>query len=311
MAVSRKYEIGVGLLLVVAMALFGWSAIQIGAAPKPGHYIRVSAALSDAGGLSEGAVLSVAGVQVGRLESLTVDFDRAQLELSLDASVGLRQDVQLRLRARSVLGEKYLQLVPISRDAPLLQDGDVIQNTQAALEIDQLLSRLEPIVDSIDPSSIQQTIDAFTHAIEQDPERPARMLAQSETLLSNLSQASEQLPALIQDTRSTLSSVRQTSQEARPVLARADRALASVQARIDAVPPDAVPGLLTEAESTLQTAQALVEELQGKTDSLDRILHNLEEIDKWELRRLLREEGILLRLKGSTVDVPVDEPESP
>ena len=36
-------------------------------------------------------------------------------------------------------------------------------------------------------------------------------------------------------------------------------------------------------------------------ERLDRILANVEEIDKWELRRLLREEGIVVRLRPQEV----------
>ena len=41
-------------------------------------------------------------------------------------------------------------------------------------------------------------------------------------------------------------------------------------------------------------------------DNLETVLDNMSEIDKWELRRLLREEGILVRLKRSSVAPDAD-----
>jgi alpha-ketoglutarate-dependent taurine dioxygenase len=42
--------------------------------------------------------------------------------------------------------------------------------------------------------------------------------------------------------------------------------------------------------------------VERSTDSIETVLANLSEIDKWELRRLLREEGILVRFKENQVE---------
>jgi hypothetical protein len=52
-------------------------------------------------------------------------------------------------------------------------------------------------------------------------------------------------------------------------------------------------------------------DLKESTGDIKLVLSNLKEIDKWELRRLLREEGILLRLKAGEVEEPGEEPGRP
>ena len=304
MATSRKYEIGVGLLLAGALGLLAWMALRVGALQGPGDYIHVEATLSDAGGLTPGAVVSIAGVQVGRVESLSVDFDQARLVLSLEKDSNIREDVQLRLRARSVLGEKYLQLIPVSRDAPLLQEGGVIHDAKGQVEIDQLVTRLSPVIEALDPKDLQRALGAVVSALEEDPERPARMLSDAETTLHNISVASSEFPTLIQDARTTLAVVRSTASEARPIMARADRTIAALETRINEVPPDQITDLIEDVDLAVADAHGLMNSINERVDVLDKVLHNLEEIDKWELRRLLREEGIKVRLVASEVVVP-------
>jgi phospholipid/cholesterol/gamma-HCH transport system substrate-binding protein len=307
MATSRRYELGVGILLLVGGGLFAWMAIQVGALQGPGNYLRVSAHLDSASGLTTGAVVSIAGVQVGRVESLSVDFNRAKLVLSLDEAAQIRSDVSLALRARSVLGEKYIELVPHSPEAPLLKEGDVIQDTTGAWEIDQMVNRLEPMLAAMDPASLQQLGATLSAAIAEDPERPTRMLQNADRSLQNLALASEELPGLIRDARASLATVQQVADEARPVIQRADQTLISVQARVDAIPPEELPALLADTRAAVGSAQDMVGQLAGHSDQIEHILSNVEEIDKWELRRLLREEGIVVRIRPSEVVVPPEE----
>ena len=46
---------------------------------------------------------------------------------------------------------------------------------------------------------------------------------------------------------------------------------------------------------------SIVGDFDGIDDDLRVVLSNLKDIDKWEMRRLLREEGILVRLRPREV----------
>lgn len=307
MSRTRKHEIGVGLLVLGAAILLGWMAIQVGAIGSLSEQVRVTAIFEDAAGLKEGAAVAVAGVEVGRVDSLTVDFDQAEVGLSIDAQADIREDVVVVLRARSVLGEKYIELLPQSRDAGPLREGQVLTDTRGQYEIDQFVTGLEPLIQSLDPEAVDSIMSPLVEALEEDPERPKRMLEDLEATLSNLREASEQAPELVTEARATMSEVRTVSRDTRAVVARADAVLTDVEAATAELPASAerLPGLLDEAEATLAEARTAAGTLNDSSDSLQKILGNLEDIDKWELRRLLREEGIVVRLSPSEV-VPTE-----
>jgi phospholipid/cholesterol/gamma-HCH transport system substrate-binding protein len=300
---SRKHELGVGVLVIAAAGILAWMTLRVGAV-EVGDRVNATAVFEDAAGLKEGAAVSIAGVEVGTVSSLTVDFDRALVGLSLDPEANIREDVVVALRARSVLGEKYIELVPQSREAELLTSGATLTNTVGQLEIDQLVTQLGPLLDGVDPEKLNQALDPWLEAVAQDPERPARMLGDAETLLSNLREASEDAPALVNEARGTLSEVRTLTREGQKTLDRADAVLSDVEAATSGLPDqaDRLPGLLDEVEATVSDTHELVVELNGQTDQIEVILDNLEEIDKWELRRILREEGITVRLKPREID---------
>lgn len=304
MSKKHRHELGVGALVLAALGLLAWMALQVGALRGLGAQVHLVSRLPDAAGLADGAVVKVAGVDVGRVTRLGIEHDEAVLHLEVRQEVGIRQDARLQVRARSMLGEKYVELVPQSTDAPLAQDGDVLVAAPTPYEIDQLVNRLGPLVDAVDPERLNQSIAIVNEALARDPQRVDRMLTDLETLLHNAAAASEELPALVEEGRGTLHTVRQVAQEARPVLARADRVVTQVEAGttdLQATRAE-VDGLIADTRQVVTEGGGMLGRLEGSLDEVEVVLSNLAEIDKWELRRLLREEGILVRLRRHDVD---------
>lgn len=298
---KNKHEIGVGLLMVAAVGLLAWMSLKVGAFANLGDAIEVQAVFDDAAGLQDGAAVSVAGVEVGTVSGLSVDFDKALVGLRIEPDAGIRSDVQVHIRARSVLGEKYIELVPISRDAPLLENGAVLTDTRGQMEIDQLVTALGPLVEqanSFSTEEIQALIAPFAEALEEDPERPKRMLADLEVTLHNARLASEELPALMDESRRTLTQVRGVSQDASDTLEKADALLVKVDPILTDIQAgsEKVPELTEEIELTLSEARVLLASLSNSTESLEIVLKNFEQIDQAEIERLMREEGVKVRL---------------
>lgn len=308
MARAGRNEIAVGVLLLAAMALLGWMALKVGALRRMADEVEVSARFADVTGLPEGAAVQVAGVPVGRVASLRVDGTKALVTLALRQDASLRKDVVARIRARSVLGEKYVELSPQSADAPLLVDGDELSIGVEPLEIDELVTAMGPMVSAVDPQALSDLIRTLSEALKQDPERLNRMLNDTETILHNAALASQEAPALIAEARTTMGEVRRAAADARPMLSRADRVLAQVEAASTDLPQtaDELQSLLTDTRGAVADGRALMSRMDGSVDELQVVLDNLSEIDKWELRRLLREEGIVVRLREAKVVEPAE-----
>ena len=308
MNASRKQEIGVGILVLVAAVLLAIMSIKVGALAQVGDQIRVTVVLSDAAGLTEGAAVRVAGVQVGQVNGMGVDHDKARLDVTLSQDAGLRSDAKLQVRARSILGEKYLELTPQSKDAPLIADGAELTVPTPQTEIDELVNSLGPLVSAMDAEAMYLAMERLGDALEKDPDQIARMLQNVDTILSNGAAASGDLDGMMSDTRETLGTLNQMVKDARPMLAKTDTVMGRIDSATEGLPKisEDVEVMVSDARAMVKDSHALLKRLEGSMDDMETVLENMSEIDKWELRRLLREEGTLVRLKRSSVDPKAD-----
>lgn len=311
MAKIGRNELAVGFLVLGALALLAWMSLQVGALRRLNDEVRVSTLFQSAAGLTEGSYVQVAGVPVGRVAGLAVEDGRARVSLALREEAGIHKDAVARVRARSLLGEKYVELTQGTDAAPLVADGDQIAAGPELLEIDELVTRLGPLVSAIDPQAMSELVGALSQALREDPERLNRVLADVETLMHNAALASAEAPALASEARSTLTEVRQVAREARPMIKRADAALVDLELAVEDAPEtmDALNALLTDGRGMVSDGRALMSRMEGSMTDVEKILQNLSEIDRWELRRLLREEGIVVRLREKKVtgEEPVRE----
>ena len=204
----RRYEVGCGAVLVLGMLTTAFLLLQVGALDGWGEQLEVSVLLEDAAGLDAGSSVAMAGVEVGRIGSLELRQGRALATLALDPDLDLRRDARVRIRARSVLGEKYLQLEP-GLAAERVQAGARLEAAPPPVEIDQLVTALGPLVDAVDPATLSEVFASIDRLLEEDPDVLARML-------TNLDAALSDGAALARDSRLAVG-------EARATLRRVDR----------------------------------------------------------------------------------------
>ena len=303
MSKSRKHEIGVGILVLVAGGLLAYMSMQVGALRSLGEEIQVTVELSDAAGLSDGAAVRIAGVQVGQVVSMGVEHDKAILKVSIQGDAEVREDAGIQVRARSILGEKYLELSPRSQEARLLANGDRLVVSQPQTEIDELVNTLGPILEAVDAEAVSLSMERVAQALQEDPDRLARMLQDLDTLLANSAEASAGLPDTIKETQATLAQVRGAAQDTRPLIAKSKSVIAKLDSATDSVPEitEDVKLLVKDTRALVEDSRSTLERIERMSKDMETVMKNLSEIDKWELRRLLREEGVLLRLRSSEV----------
>mgnify|MGYP002629418638 CR=1 FL=1 len=303
---SHRNELLVGGLVLLSALIFTWMSIQVGALKSLGNTIRVTARFEDAAGLVEDAAVKVAGVKVGGVQDLDIDFDTAVVTLVLDADAGLRSDVRAQVRARSLLGEKFIALTPISRDAPLLADGDVIA-TIGTVDIDQLVTALGPLLAEIEPGDMARLVTAAGEILGTLQADTPALVGQAKTLLERLNEIASIAPALKTEVPGAIADVRRAARQLGATIERVDALLAKTDGVVDQA-----GGAMTDVGPALADVRALLAELGPGVDdlraameqsdeamsSLRKILHNVEGLDEEAVTRILREEGVLVRLKA-------------
>src|SRR5947209_194882 len=142
--------IGAVTILVVVVAVFLAYNANNGLPFAPTYTLHVR--LSDAANLVKGNDVRIAGTRVGVVSKITPVSDSATGAVSADLTVKLQKsvaplgaDTSALVRARSALGEKYLELTP-GTSARKLADGATLPLANAhptPVQIDDLLNMFD------------------------------------------------------------------------------------------------------------------------------------------------------------------------
>ncbi len=145
MASQRMIEIWVGAFVAAGLAALMVLALQIAGLtelrPPPGY--QVTAYFDNVGGLREKAPVNMAGVRVGRVESIQLDSERhqARVVLKIDQRYNrIPRDTGAAIYTAGLLGEQYIGLEAGWEDEPLAAGGR-IENTQSAVVLERIIGQ--------------------------------------------------------------------------------------------------------------------------------------------------------------------------
>jgi phospholipid/cholesterol/gamma-HCH transport system substrate-binding protein len=134
-------ELAVGVFMLIGILSLGYLSIRLGKLEvMGGRGYTVYAKFERAGGIKPGAVVEIAGVEVGTIKSIRLDEYQAVIEFALDDSVKLQDDAIASIKTKGLIGEKYVQITPGGSEK-LIPLGGRIQETESAVDIEELVSK--------------------------------------------------------------------------------------------------------------------------------------------------------------------------
>ena len=141
---QTKLELLVGAFVIVGLAAVAYLTVKLGAGSLlGGNTYRIEARFSNASGLNTGGTVLVAGVPVGRVESIRVepaDYS-AIVTLSVLSDLHLPTDSMASIKTTGLIGDKYICLAP-GADETFLQPGARITMTESSVDIESLIGKM-------------------------------------------------------------------------------------------------------------------------------------------------------------------------
>jgi phospholipid/cholesterol/gamma-HCH transport system substrate-binding protein len=101
-------------------------------------YVPVHAEFSSASGLRKGASVEIAGVEIGKVDSITLDDYKADVRLKIRTGVALQEDTIASIRTRGLIGDKFVNISPGASDR-LIPPGGKIRETESAVDLEGLI----------------------------------------------------------------------------------------------------------------------------------------------------------------------------
>lgn len=143
---NKKWlELSVGLMMVAGVAALVALALQVsgGNMSRNAQSYAISALFENAAGLGPKAKVTMAGVTVGEVVSVAIDPNAlmAKVNMEIYGQVDyLSIDSSASILTAGLLGEKYVGLT-VGAEEEVLVDGDVIEDTQSALVLEELIGQ--------------------------------------------------------------------------------------------------------------------------------------------------------------------------
>lgn len=133
----------VGLFMVAGFLSFVYLSLQLGefSVFSLEESYSLVAEFDNVSGLKRGAVVEIAGVDIGKVANIELDKnDRARVTMSISKDVGITADAIASIRTQGIIGDKYVRLSQGGSDK-FLADGGWITETESAVDLEELVSK--------------------------------------------------------------------------------------------------------------------------------------------------------------------------
>ena len=217
----------IGLAVVVGVAL---AALNYQKLPFVNQGKTYSAEFEDAGGLFTGAAVEVSGFPSGKVNSIELDGNRVLVNFWVDKNIHVGERSEARIRAKSLLGTKVLEVLPRGDDA--LDKTIPMDRTTSPYQLPDALGDLASTIGGLNTGQLSDSLATLAKTFSDTPEelrtavqgvaRFAQTLnerdANLRTLLDNaakatgvLAERSDQVVSLVRDTNALLAELRTQS----------------------------------------------------------------------------------------------------
>ncbi len=130
-----------GVLAYMSFKVGGFSLFR-----EDGYHL--SAVFDSVSGLDERSQIRIAGVEVGQVESVSLDGDAARVSMRIQPSVRIKKGGYAVIRSSGLLGDRYVEIVP-GADAAFLGDGDILPSHREAPDMENIMDRFSGIADDV------------------------------------------------------------------------------------------------------------------------------------------------------------------
>jgi phospholipid/cholesterol/gamma-HCH transport system substrate-binding protein len=131
----------VGLFMIAGIVCLGYLSVKIARLEILGmRGYEVRAIFSNSGALKTGSSVAIAGVEVGRIKSITLHDYQAEVVMNIRNDVKLQEDAIAAIKTKGLIGEKYIEITPGASEK-IIHAGGKIRETLPPVDFEQLISQ--------------------------------------------------------------------------------------------------------------------------------------------------------------------------
>ncbi|MCX4095212.1 MCE family protein [Nocardia sp. alder85J] len=222
---SYRRSLLVLVIFLVVSAVLSWTVVVTLERGVAGSTTKYSALFTDVSGLRVGDDVRVAGVRVGRVESIGLTGATARVGFRVQSDQVLYGDSTVAVTYQNLIGQRYLGIARSGKgDLGALRSGALIpiERTEPSFDISKLLNGFEPLFGTLDRDAVDNISGALIKALQGDNGAITTLIAETTqlaqtfagpdevlgqvitnltTIVDNLAKQSGSLTTVIQQTR--------------------------------------------------------------------------------------------------------------
>lgn len=147
---KKTIELSVGIFVLAGFLCLIILALQVSGLnlfAKDNENFVVYAKFSNVGGLKIRSKVSLAGVQIGRVEDITLPVNKysaydALVKMKLNSKIGVKlpNDSVASIRTAGLIGDNFIAITPGGSEE-YLKSGDEVEETHSAIVLEDIISK--------------------------------------------------------------------------------------------------------------------------------------------------------------------------
>lgn len=144
---SLETRLGMFVALIILAAFF--IMFIIGGFEKFRHGIRVEALFKSAQELKLGDRVKMAGVEIGKVESISLVTNRVKVVMRLNEGAPVKTDTIARIQFAGLMGQNFVSLEFGSENAPLAQEGTQLATVEQP-DLSAIMQKLDNVATGVE-----------------------------------------------------------------------------------------------------------------------------------------------------------------
>lgn len=157
------------------------------------------AAFAESGGLKANDEVRIAGVRVGKVESVELDGDHVQVAFKIDSESGFGDDTRAAIKVKTLLGAMYLALEPAG-SGQLAEGSEIpVERTSSPYDVVEAFEGLAETSEEIDTDQLATSLTTLADLTRNTPEEFRSALTGVSALSRNIADKNEEIGTLLQN----------------------------------------------------------------------------------------------------------------
>ncbi len=184
----------VSLAVIAAMILAAFRAQDL---PLIGGGDVYYASFTESGGLKANDEVRIAGVRVGKVESVELAGDHVRVAFRVDSGEEFGSETAAAIKIKTLLGAMYLSLLPAGSGQMEEESEIPVERTQSPYDVVEAFSGLAETSERIDTDQLAEGLTTLADLTRNTPEEFRRALDGVSALSANVAARDEQINQLL------------------------------------------------------------------------------------------------------------------